>query len=116
MQKMMDAVKHLSINVFFSKFNFSCKCGTTHLHFGAALFPQIFIMLAQQLERTNSKTASMASWIRASDIVSYGDGVREVGGWNPGHGIIVEGVFHPTMQLVRFFPPNMPFIVHFKLG
>ena len=32
-----------------------------------------------------------------------GHAVREVGGSNPGRGIIVGRVFHPTKQPVRFF-------------
>jgi len=29
-----------------------------------------------------------------------------------GRGTIVRGVFHPTSQLAKFSPPNMPFILN----
>jgi len=35
-----------------------------------------------------------------------------VGGSNPSRGITLGGVFHPTRQLARFSPPNMPYIVN----
>ena len=41
------------------------------------------------------------------DFPHHGHGVREVGGSDPGRGIIVGGVFHPIRQLTRFTPPNM---------
>ena len=40
----------------------------------------------------------------------YGHSVREVEGSRLGRDIIVGGVFYPTRQLARFFPPNMPYI------
>jgi len=40
--------------------------------------------------------------------------VQETGGLNPGSGNIVGGVYHPTRQLARFSPPNMPYIVNNK--
>jgi len=36
------------------------------------------------------------------------------GSTNPGRGTIDGGVFHPTSQVLRFSPPNMPSIVNFK--
>jgi len=42
----------------------------------------------------------------------YDHDVRKVEGWNLGHGSIVG--FHPTNQLARFSPLNMPSIVKSK--
>ena len=56
----------------------------------------------------------MAQQVRAWDFLTDGHAVWEVGGSNPGCGIIVGGVFHLTRQLVRFSPPNIPSIVHYK--
>ena len=47
------------------------------------------------------------------DFLTHGHAVWEVGGSNPSRGNIV-GVFHPTRQLARFSPPNMPSIVKSK--
>ena len=42
----------------------------------------------------------------------YGHSVREVAGSCLGRGTIAGGVFHPTRQLARFSPPNMPYILN----
>ena len=56
----------------------------------------------------------MASWVRVWDFFTCGNDVREVGGYNPGRDAIIGGNFHPTRQLARFSPPNMPYIVNSK--
>jgi len=48
------------------------------------------------------------------NVHAYGNPVMEVGGSDPGRDTIVQGVFHPTRQLERFSPPNMPYIVNSK--
>jgi len=54
----------------------------------------------------------MAWWVRAWDFLTNGHAVLEVGGSNPRRGTILGGAFHPTKQLAKFSPPNMPSIVN----
>ena len=56
----------------------------------------------------------MAEWERALYFLTHGDAMWEVGGSNPDRGTIAGGVFHPTGQLARFSPPNMPSIANSK--
>ena len=51
-------------------------------------------------------------WVRAWDFLTHGHAVRGVRGSNPGRDTIAGGVFHPTRQLAKFSPPNMPYIVN----
>jgi len=46
----------------------------------------------------------------------YGHSVQEDAGSRLGRGTIVGGVVHPTRQLARYSPPNLPFILNSKLG
>jgi len=45
-------------------------------------------------------------------LFTHGHAMQQVGDSNPGRSTIVGGIFHPTKQLVRISPPNMPYIVN----